>query len=325
MPDPEKIPLISPFYRALTPETRAEIPILGDVEGSINAVVDFVEYGCYPNWTVWLTTLKKPTYNLIITLLDFGIGDLLRGYFRPTHIRGAGGLTRRPTRGKKGASKTSRNWKKYAKPPEVGNSLGKILPGSKFFQARKVSGKERWFWILDMQTQRFFWYWLVADASEQFITEWTTAIMESEACRRPNAGNIYATRSSQLVSFPNGWSAITGWTVHSEEPPGTFTPGSGTIVIPAGLKAYCTLTCKTGANLPSVNDGNQIRIGFAAGGPQTEHTTPWPLGPDDDPQDTALTTVIHGPTAVQTLVYPHGTGLQWQADAELSVTFYPVL
>lgn len=322
MPDPGDIPIIGPFYSAANSVDRGKIPILGEVEGSINAVVDFAEYGCYPNWTVWVTTLKKPTYNLIILLLDFGIGDLLRGYFRPTHIRGAGTLTRRPTRGKKGSGKTSRAWRKVSQPPELGNSIGQSLPGSKHFQARKVTGAERWFWILDMQTQRFLWYWLVADASEQFITDWTTAIMESEACRKEILGNIYATKDDTTVTFSGGWSAITGWTVHEETPPGIFTPGSGTIVVPAGQKAYCTLTCTTGANFPNVNDGNQIRVGTAFGPVGFQSESPWPVGPDDNPQSTSVTAVIHGPTAVQTLVFPHGTGLNFTGPAELSVTMY---
>jgi len=158
MPDPENMPLIGPLHRAVTPASRDQIPIFGDVWRSVNAVIDFMEYGCYPYWTVWVDALLPALGKMIIQILSFGMGDILRGYFRPTNLRGVGGMTRKPVRAKKLKAGKTAKIRRVAKPPEVGNALGKALPGSKMFQARKVTGFERYFWVIDMQIQRFFWY-----------------------------------------------------------------------------------------------------------------------------------------------------------------------
>lgn len=318
MTNPEQIPLIGPIFRATTPSEMEAVPILGETIGTFNAITDFVEYGCFPNWTVWVTTLYPALGEMILNLFSFGYGDVLRGYFRPSNVRGLGGITRKPARGKPGKIGKSGRVRRYVAIPEVGNNIGKKLPGSKFFQARKVTGKERWFWTVDFTVQRVFWYWLVADITEDFITNWTTGIMESEACRDTNGTSWTATNNGVHQSTPGDWTVIPGWTVTSGDPDGLFQVGTGNITIPFGKTLKATLAGRTFAIFPNLNEGNQLRIGSINEDFPDNETTPWPVPGTDSPFETAVLGTFSGGTFVQLLVKPIGTGLQRATDFSMT-------
>lgn len=323
MPEPENIPLIGPIYRASTIEEAREVPILGDAIGTINAVTNFVEYGCYPHWTVWVDTFWKPAGILVIQLFGFGWGDVLRGYFRPTNIRGIGGRTRVPTRGKKNKPGKKGGGRRIPRPPEIGNEIGKALPGSTFFQGRKVTGLERRLWIIDMGFQRIAWWWLVADVTENFVTNWTTAIMESEACRRPDTFNMKAHKDGPQVMFAGTWSRIFAWTTDYESDGIHWDALAGALTIPADSKAQITYYARTHASAPYTNDGGQIRINNGGVHSGTDKETIWPVNADDEPQLPTMTATILGPRVVTFDVFPHGTGINGTSDAVITAHISP--
>jgi len=324
MPGPEDIPVVGAFVQAQNDLERDHIPIFGEVWRSMNAVIDFVEYGCYPTWTVWVDTLLPALGTAIIQLFDFGLGDILRGYFRPTNLRGIGRLGRFPVRGRKGKGGKLGKLRRFPQPPEVGDSIGKRLPGSKMFRARKVTGIERQVWVIDQTVQRALWYWLMADIAENFITNWTTAIMESEACRNTDLGHCSADRLGNQPMAPDEWQAIINWHVISNEPSDFFGAGSGSLSIPDGMKARITFMADTHAILPNTSTGNQIRVGHVDESYFKNITTPWPVGEGDDPQKTCLTGTIVGPAFVQAMVKPFGTGIQFCSNAKLTAQLVPV-
>jgi len=255
----------------------------------------------------------------------FGLGDILRGYFRPTNLRGIGGGTRVPIRGGKNKKGKTAHKNKIPAIPEVGDEIGKKLPGSQFFQARKVTGAERYFWIIDGYTQRALWYWMVADLTDDFITEWTTAIMESEACRRLEEGSISATRTPAQTVLAETPSAIIGWATQHEEPNGIWNALGGQITVAAGQRAIITFEAQTDSPPGSTNDGNTLLCLSSTGGGSKDLSTPWPVTtPGDDPQRTALTGYVDGPSLIQMAVIAHGTGIQHVRLAKMTCSIIHV-
>lgn len=325
MPDPDTLPIIGPYFRAATPEERSQIPILGEVEGAMNAIVDFKEYGCYPNWTVWVDTLWPCLGQAFIALFDFGIGDILRGYFRPTHIRGAGGLTRKPVRKRRARAGKRDIVRRISTPPEIGNSIGKSLPGSTFFRARKVTGAERLVWTIDMGFQRLFWYWLVIGIVSEFIQCWSSAIMKSEACARDTGGTVSATRSTTGPWAPDTWHAVLGWATQHDETGGAWNPINGTITVAAGKR--CTITFYGDFNgwAGGLNDGGQLAASPTDAGGEPISSTPWPVGMHDNPQEITQTAIYTGPLLIHLAAKAYGTGLQGAHDLVMTAQLTDIL
>lgn len=319
MPDLDNIPYVRMIRRAETPEELRAIPILGDVLDSLNAIEDFVEYGCYPNWTVWIDTLMPALGAAILQLLDFGMGDVIRGYFRPSGTRGIGIGTRRPVRPKKGTPQKRRWGLRPIQLPETGNQIGKRLPGSQFFRARKVTGLERYLWSIDMTVQRALWYWLVADVTSDFITNWTTAIMESEACRKDTLGTVAAEKPEPQNTTAGSWGAHLGWTTLHDDTPNLWSGASGTLVIPQGYHAYISYQADSGAPPAFQNDGMQLRVGLAWDYPGNI-TTPYPVTAPDQPKLPALAGINQTPGGVQTLFKCYGTGLNYAYNGRFSAS-----
>jgi hypothetical protein len=320
MPDPENIPIIGPFVNATNDIERGEIPILGETWTTMNTIVNFAEYGCYPNWTVWVDTLWPCAGKAVLSLLDFGLGDILRGYFRPTHIRGAGGLTRKPVRNRnKKAGKTGRT-RRIPQPPEIGNEIGKALPGSKFFQGRKVTGKERWIWIIDVQVQRFFWYWLVFSVASEFIQCWSSAIMKSEACARDQQRNVSARKTLDGPWAPDDWHAIIVWATEDDTTNGLWNDFAGTLTVPLGMRAHCSIWGDSIGWAGGINTGGQIAASPVSVGTTPDDPTPWPVGSGDTPDEPTQTTTVDGPALIHCAGLAHGIGLQGMANMRFTAT-----
>ena len=282
MPDFDEIPYINMVRQVASPDDISDIPIIGELYGTGNAIVDFAEYGCFPHWTVWVDTLFPALGNMVLQLLDFGVGDILRGYFRPSNLRGVGGLTRAPVRGR--PIKQPRRAGRIPRPavPEIGNSIGKKLPGAQFFANRKVTGLERYFWNVDFAAQRVLWYWLLADITEDFVVNWTTAIMESEACAEENLGSVVATIDEIGPITTELWGSMFGFTTETDTTNGLWNGFVGLLTIPAGYKAVCSLIGRgEGIDQPAI--GMQFRLNSSSSNQDTGGPTPFPVSPPDDP------------------------------------------
>lgn len=286
MPRPEDIPIIGDLWEAATPEEKDDIPIFGDVWRAQHAVVDFYEFGCFPEYIVWLQTLTPCIGQLIIDILSFGYGDILRGYFRPI---GARGLTR-VNRAKLKAQGRTANERAKNRPrfqiPEIGNEIGKSLPGGTFFRGRKVTNAEAYFWQIDGLVQRGLWYWLLADITADFIICWTTGIMESEACARPPAYKLLVKRAGPLTVFTDLWSVLNTTPAEVEEPDGIWDEiqkvdlhdDAVSMVV---LKARFT-------TITGVTMGGELGL-FPVGGGMTPFArSGWPIQEDDDPDSISL-------------------------------------
>ena len=175
----------------------------------INVVKDFIFMPCDASVGVYVETAIEPLGELIMTWLSFGMDDVVRGYARPKSLRG-----QKRYRPKK--QKTARKGGKVvrAEIPELGEEIGKVLPGAEEFRKRTVSTGVKNLWVVDGLIQRGLWYWLVVDSVTEFSYEWSSAIIKT-ACTPTEQQKArvlsYGEQSTNILYFqdtPLGWS---GW------------------------------------------------------------------------------------------------------------------
>lgn len=140
----------------------------------LNIVTNVTEFSCDGDWLLYVETLLPALGDMFLVLLDFGWDDVARGFFRPSGIR---------TRWKFRPSKKKGRRFRF-EIPELGESIGKLLPGAKFFRGRRVGPFWRWFWRIDGLAQRALWYWLLVDVGVDLAYNWTTGIFRHERCWR---------------------------------------------------------------------------------------------------------------------------------------------
>lgn len=155
----------------------------------INAVTKFIQNPCFAPWTVYFETAFPALGKAILALLDFGLGDVVRGALRPRGLRSHKHLKR--GRSGKGRGKGL---------PELGNLLGANLPGSRAARGRQTTQGVKNLWIVDGVLQRLLWWWLVIDITNDFFFNWSSAIMASEFCQDQGSGFALA-ESPQPTSF----------------------------------------------------------------------------------------------------------------------------
>lgn len=315
MPDASQIPVIGPLYNALTPEERDQIPIFGDVWRSMNAIVTFVEYGCYPHWTVWVQTLLPAFGTVVLQILDFGWSDILHGYFRPSSTRGLSGLTRKPSRRRPLKAGELARAERSFEIPEIGNEIGKALPGSKFFQARKVTGVEAFLWDVDFLVERGLWYWLVADIGADFIENWTSGIMKSEACQQEPYGYVHAHKTGPVLQANNGWAGFGLWTTDAADPPGIW--DGQQMIVPGGHNYFATVTGRLTSDFGPT--AQHVRLAVRGGSHDIESPYIIPPGESQNDITTAGSAQSVG-TTIGPVGYAEGSGIYRWHDLVFSAS-----
>jgi len=289
---PDKSELI-PYYNLirnaqnnLGPE---DLPVIGDVWRGTNAIVDFYEFGCFPDWEVWVESALESIGELGVALLGFAAGDILRRYFRPSSVRGLGGLNRLKPPNSQGfkPAKTSRLAGKI-RIPETGNMIGKKLPGARFIQGKQTGKAFQRFWKIDGIAQRGLWYWLIADVSADFTVNWTSAIMNSSACS-PGSADCYNYRHAQGPFIFQDWFpwAVINPTV--EDPVGCF---NGTGFTAIGSAGSCAISAKW---VPYIGEaaGASLRIYDVTAGETAAEVTYEPDDPEYTNEGVAFTRTKH--------------------------------
>ena len=146
----------------------------------INAVKEYIFLPCDPTLGVYVETVFEPAGELLITLLSFGMDDVVRGYARPKNIR-----KQKRYRGKRPRTVRIGGKRVKLEIPELGERIGEaIRPDS--VHNRTVSNGVKNLWVIDGLLQRALWYWLVADAGSEFAYDWSSAIIKEE-CTPPRA------------------------------------------------------------------------------------------------------------------------------------------
>jgi len=173
----------------------------------VNYIVDFVIDPCHAPILVYIELARAPFGKLVLAWLTFGWDDVLRGYLRPTKaMRGARTFRR---------GKRPKGWGRIPgylrKIPgigdDVGNWIGKKIPGSKELQGRSVGQGQKFFWAADGLAQRFLLWWLIVDILSDFAYEWATLVDATEFCQARTDGSMYYTGNGLTISPHTGWGA----------------------------------------------------------------------------------------------------------------------
>ena len=139
----------------------------------LNTIVQFLEFKCQGDWVVYVETALPALGEVALVLLDFGWDDVVRGFLRPYGLRNR----------LKFRSGTKRKRRKSRfEIPELGELIGKSLPGAKIIKGRNIGRFQRWLWTIDAVAQRVLWYWMLIDLTSEFLYDWATGIMTSADC-----------------------------------------------------------------------------------------------------------------------------------------------
>lgn len=159
----------------------------------VNGIINYVENPCDAPWIIYFETALPALGTAILTLLDFGFDDVVRGALRPRGLR-----TRKHTRrGRRGRSR-------FGGIPELGELIGSSLPGAQEAKGRSVTQGVKNLWIVDGVLQRILWYWLVVDVTVEFFYAWASAINESVFCKKTGMGAAYYKSADDATFFSLG-------------------------------------------------------------------------------------------------------------------------
>jgi len=248
MPDPDDIPYVKTVKRLTNINDIKDVPVIGGLYGTANAVVDYFESDCNPDWHLYVETLFPAAGTAVLALLEFGLDDILRGYFRPAGGRGFGGLGRASRRYRSPTKAQRARGLLKGGIPELGEMTGRKLPGAKLVQARKVGNAEKFLWKVDGLAQRGLWYWMVADILEDFTVNWTSGLMRSKGCIGVDVGGVVRTGSVVGVIGHQPFAFIDVPTVQEEW--GSVTHTIRTFRAPAGFNGHMAFTGSWTPELP---------------------------------------------------------------------------
>lgn len=242
MPDPDQIPYVSTIKRLTNIDEIRDVPVLGGLYGTANTVIDYFESNCNPDWNIYVQTLFPPLGQVVLVLLTFGLDDVLRGYLRPAGGRGFGGLgrasrrRRRPTKAQRALGKLEGGI------PEIGEELGKHLPGAEVIKARPIGTAEELLWKVDGLAQRGLWYWMIADILDDFTVNWTTALYRSEDCRDVDAAGMERFEGIQAVPQESIFTTVPLGTVVQSW--GNLSHDHSGLTVPAGMTGLISYSAR---------------------------------------------------------------------------------
>lgn len=142
----------------------------------VNSVIKFFEDPCQAPWSVYFELALPPLGHAAITLLTFGLDDVFRGYFRPKGVYALKRTWRRRPR-----TRLGRALRRGV--PELGELVGRNLPGAERAAARGVTAGARGLWLFDGVLQRYLFWWMIIDVLIDTLYEWTTLIAKTEYCK----------------------------------------------------------------------------------------------------------------------------------------------
>jgi len=181
----------------------------GRFYSKINTVIQLLEVDCGSKWFVYAQTALPAVGELVLALIDFDWDDVARGFVRPYGIRTRAGL-RLPSRAKI----------RIPEFPEVGEEIGKRIPGARIIKSRAVHKLEKWFWAVDGVLQKALFWWMILDLSTNFFYNWALGIFRTTKCSGSGYGGIWNKWRTWLRLF-HSWTNV------------PLVPTSGNLVVEA--------------------------------------------------------------------------------------------
>jgi hypothetical protein len=152
-----------------------------DFKSQINNIRFLIQNPCAANPYIYLQTLVPVAGELALSWMSFGLSDILIGYTHPKPRRG----WRRSSKEEEDRRHTSRDGEKRRLRgksfPELGNEIGKKLPGSNWLRSRQLNQNAFWFWVPVDFAERGLFHFMVVDLARQGISNWSSDIYK-HAC-----------------------------------------------------------------------------------------------------------------------------------------------
>jgi hypothetical protein len=134
----------------------------------LNTIVDMFEWYCQDHALVYIQTMLPALGETVLALLAFDWDDVVRGFLRPSGPYARKSLVFDPRKAK---------WEWEI--PELGEEIGKRIPGAKLIKANKIWGKTRFLWVIDGLIQRVLYYFLILDIVTEFLYNWSSAVLRA--------------------------------------------------------------------------------------------------------------------------------------------------
>jgi hypothetical protein len=169
----------------------------------IGAISRFLAEQCNAPWTAIGDVLPGAAKDPVISLVTFGLDDVLRGYFRP--------------KGLKGPRKFRRRQRWYNRPtiPEIGEEIGKRLPYVEEVKGRSFGTAEKFLWIADGAMQRALYYVMIFDVVLDTWYNSVIALQKMGYCSTPTPPKASRGPWNFRLLFPGG-----PWVVDPPPPQG---------------------------------------------------------------------------------------------------------
>lgn len=163
----------------------------------VNYVIDSWTNACEAPWYIYIETMLPAALEAFITLMTFGWDDVIRGYWRPRGLRSR----RHGRKGRKG-----RRFPRLF--PEIGEEIGKRLPGAEKVKGRKWKAGGVTLWRIDGVAQRILFWWLVVDVTVDFAFNWTSLLYQTEWCKNIALGRFSYQNTLDNVVPMQHWTTI---------------------------------------------------------------------------------------------------------------------
>ncbi|MDT7949426.1 MAG: hypothetical protein RQ897_13895 [Thermoflexus sp.] len=134
----------------------------------LNTIVDMFEWYCQDHALVYIQTMLPALGGAVLALLSFDWDDVARGFLRPSGPYARKSLVFDPRKAK---------WEWEI--PELGEEIGKRIPGAKLIKPSKIWGKTRFLWVIDGLIQRVLYYFLIIDIVTEFLYNWSSAVLRA--------------------------------------------------------------------------------------------------------------------------------------------------
>ncbi len=156
----------------------------------VNYIIDAWANPCEAPWYIYAEALGPAALEAFIVLISFGWADVARGFFRPRGLN--------PRRSQKRKGKWARRIPRF---PEIGNTIGKYLPGAERAKGIKYTEFGKTLWRIDGQIQHGLFWWLVADVTLDFAFNFTSVLYQTEWCKASDKGR-FSWQTGGLRIFP---------------------------------------------------------------------------------------------------------------------------
>ncbi len=265
-----------------------------DLVDKVNGIVKFLEDPCDAPWLVYLELAKEPLGRVVIALLSFGLDDVIRGYFRPKGLRsGRHGRRRRRPPPRFGAfGRALRRIPGLG--DDVGDMLGKRLPGGERVRGRQVNQGVKFLWKVDGVLQRVLWWWLVIDLTATFFYEWTSLIQKSEFCQKTEPESMLAEGTGGGAAAIAKWEPLFAPTIVREAPNVFWNNTSGTV----GDGLWTVVIGYDCLSLAADPATMRVRVrGFGVGAEVFGESDPAPFDPGEETQ-LVMAATVPGPRTI---------------------------